>query len=170
MPRPAPHGEYAETPHVVSHDVAVSFIQPRYNMLERQAEADVLPQASTAGAGVIAYPPLAQGLLTDKYLAGSIPADSRAAELRGTEWLTARLTETRRNALRRRGELAGKRGQSLAQLALAWILRKTEVTSVLMRASRVEQIEENVAAPRNPSFSSDELTHIDAVLASMEEA
>jgi L-glyceraldehyde 3-phosphate reductase len=141
----------------------ITIHQPRYNLLERQVERDLLPHIRLTGTGVIAYSPLAQGLLTDKYLSGDIPAGSRAAELRGSEWLSSGLPEVRREGLRKLSDLARRRGQTLAQLALAWILRLPEITSVLMGASSVAQLEENVATIRNLSFSEDELKQIDAV-------
>jgi L-glyceraldehyde 3-phosphate reductase len=139
----------------------ITIHQPRYNMLDRAVEWDLLPHTRRAGAGVIAYSPLAQGVLTDKYLAGTVPAGSRAAELRGQRWLADQLTDARRESLQALSALARRRGQSLAQMALAWILRLPEVTSVLMGASSVDQIEENVAATRNLSFTPDELAEID---------
>jgi L-glyceraldehyde 3-phosphate reductase len=139
----------------------ITIHQPRYNLLERSVEWDLLPHTRLTGTGVIAFSPLAQGVLTDKYLAGTVPAGSRAAELRGQRWLADQLTDARRESLQALSALARRRGQSLAQMALAWILRLPEVTSVLMGASSVAQIEENVAATRNLSFTPDELAEID---------
>jgi L-glyceraldehyde 3-phosphate reductase len=139
----------------------ITIHQPRYNLLDRSVEWDLLPHTRLAGAGVIAFSPLAQGVLTEKYLAGTVPAGSRAAELRGERWLADQLTDARRASLQALSALARTRGQSLAQLALAWILRLPDVTSVLMGASSVAQIEENVAATRNLSFTPDELAEID---------
>jgi L-glyceraldehyde 3-phosphate reductase len=141
----------------------ITILQPRYNLLERQVEHDLLPHAELAGAGVIVYSPLAQGLLTGKYLADEIPLDSRAAELRGAEWLRQRLPPARRAALQALHAVAQRRGQSLAQLALAWILRLPGISSVLMGASSVEQIDENVAALGNLDFNEAELQEIDAL-------
>jgi len=151
-----------------NHLEPITIHQPRFNLLERQLERELLPHTQVAGTGVIVYSPLAQGLLTDKYLYGEIPTRSRATELRGSDWVAARLTETRRRGLLELNELARKRGQTLAQLALAWILHQPGVTSVLMGASSAAQIEENVATIRNLSFSEDELEHINTISVTME--
>jgi L-glyceraldehyde 3-phosphate reductase len=148
--------------------VPITILQPRFNLLERQQEGDLLPHAQVSGTGVIVYSPLAQGLLTDKYLHGDIPARSRAAELRGSEWVTSRLTDSRRAGLLELNEIARQRGQTLAQLALAWILHQPGVTSVLMGASSAAQIEENVATIDNLSFDDEELAKIDAISLAME--
>lgn len=148
------------------HDWApITIHQPYYNMLGRGIEADLLPQTERAGTGVIAFSPLASGLLTDKYLGGDIPEDSRAALSWGEENARGRLTPRRLGALRDLNELARRRGQTLAQLALAWVLRLPAVTSALIGASRAQQIEENVAALDNLDFSEEELSEIDAILA-----
>jgi L-glyceraldehyde 3-phosphate reductase len=139
----------------------ITIHQPRYNLLERAVEADLLPHTGRTGTGVIAYSPLAQGVLTDKYLAGAVPAGSRAAELRGEHWLADQLTDARRASLQALSALASRRGQTLAQMALAWTLRLPEVTSVLMGASNVGQIEENVAAVKSVTFTPNELAEID---------
>jgi len=135
--------------------------QPRYNLLGRSIEWDLLPQTIQAGTGVIVYCPLASGLLTDKYLGGDIPAESRAAQKWGKEWVANNLGADRRAALLRLNDLAQQRGQSLAQMALAWILRLPGITSALTGASSVRQIEENVAALASLDFSADELAQID---------
>jgi L-glyceraldehyde 3-phosphate reductase len=137
--------------------------QTRYNLLERDVERDLLPHTRQSGTGVIIYSPLAQGLLTEKYLHGRIPAGSRAEVLRGRTWLTSRLTESRRRGLLELNQLAAERGQTLAQMALAWILHQPGVTSVLMGASSVAQIDENVATLQNLAFSQEELQRIDAI-------
>jgi L-glyceraldehyde 3-phosphate reductase len=139
----------------------ITIHQPPYNMLRRMIEWDLLPQTERAGTGVIAFSPLASGLLTDKYLGGDIPAASRAAEKWGSAWVRENLTPERLAALRQLNELARARGQTLAQMALAWILRLPAVTSVLIGASSVQQVEENVAALSNLTFSDDELRRID---------
>ena len=133
--------------------------QPSYSMLNRWIEEDGLLDAlDEAGAGCIAFSPLAQGLLTDKYLTG-VPADSRAAQGKSLDPDT--LDENRLGRVRALNEIAGRRGQSLAQLALAWALRDHRVTSVLIGASSVKQLEDNVGALGNLDFSSEELTEID---------
>jgi L-glyceraldehyde 3-phosphate reductase len=137
--------------------------QPSYSLLNRRIEWDLLPQIERAGAGVVAFSPLANGLLTDRYLGGEIPADSRAALAWGAERAHQRLTPERLATLRALNELARRRGQTLAQLALAWSLRLPAVTSALIGASRVEQLEENVRALDNSEFGADELAEIDAL-------
>ncbi len=146
------------------HDFApITIHQPSYSLINRRIEGDLLPHTERAGAGVIAFAPLANGLLTDKYLGGDIPPDSRAALAWGEEGARRRLTPERLQTLRRLNEIAGRRGQSLAQMALAWTLRLPAVTSALIGASWVEQIEENVRALENPDFSAEELAEIDAL-------
>ncbi len=132
--------------------------QPSYSMLNRWIEEELLDVLGELGVGCIAFSPLAQGMLTDKYLAG-IPADSRAAQ--GKSLDPAMLTDESLAHIRALNELATQRGQSLAQLALAWILRDPRVTSVLVGASSVRQIEDSLAATRNLEFSADELQAID---------
>ncbi len=139
----------------------ITIHQPAYNMLNRTIEWDLLPHTERAGTGVIAFVPLASGLLTDKYLGGDIPAESRAAQRWGAEWVEKNLTPERRAVLRELNEMARARGQTLAQMALAWILRLPSVTSALIGASSVQQIEENVAALANLEFSEEELRRID---------
>lgn len=144
------------------HDWApVTIHQPSYNMLSRGIEKDLLPQTERAGTGVIAFVPLASGMLTDKYLSGDIPADSRAALLWGAENARRRLTPGRLETLRALNGVAQRRGQTLAQMALAWILRLPAITSALIGASKVEQIEENVNALDHLEFSKEELAEID---------
>jgi L-glyceraldehyde 3-phosphate reductase len=144
------------------HDWApITIHQPYYNMLGRGIEKDLLPQARRHGVGIIPFCPLASGLLSDKYLGGGIPARSRAAEKWGEDWVHKNLSEDRIGRLREVNEMAAKRGQTLAQLALAWILRLPEVTSALIGASTLEQIRENVKALENLSFSEAELARIE---------
>jgi L-glyceraldehyde 3-phosphate reductase len=135
--------------------------QPSYSMLNRWVEGGLLDTLADVGAGCIAFSPLAQGMLTDKYLTGTggIPSDSRMAE--GSSLSTDLLTEQNLTHLRVLNEIAGRRGQSLAQMALAWLLRDERVTSVLIGASSVSQLEQNIAALDNLEFSTDELTDID---------
>ena len=139
----------------------ITIHQPYYNMLRRGIEWDLLPQTERAGTGVIPFCPLASGLLTDKYLGGDMPAESRAAQHWGAAWLEQNLNEEKRARLITLNELAKQRGQTLAQMALAWILRLPTVTSALIGASSVKQIEENVAALDNLEFSKEELARID---------
>jgi L-glyceraldehyde 3-phosphate reductase len=136
--------------------------QPRYSMFSRWVEDGLLDVLGEDGIGGIAFCPLAQGLLTDRYLHG-IPSDSRASKpysfLKKKDIDEHRLGQV--NAL---NKLAGERGQSLAQMALAWVLRDGRMTSALIGASHVEQIEQNVAALANLQFSESELAAIDAIL------
>jgi L-glyceraldehyde 3-phosphate reductase len=132
--------------------------QPSYSMLNRWIEDGLLDTLAREGAGCIAFSPLAQGLLTGKYLAGR-PTGSRASH-DGT--LTAdQLSEENLGRIRALDEIARGRGQSLAQMALSWALRDERVTSVLIGASSVAQLEENLAATCHSGFSEDELTAID---------
>jgi L-glyceraldehyde 3-phosphate reductase len=132
--------------------------QPSYSMLNRWVEGGLLDTLEQVGAGCIAFSPLAQGMLTDKYLNG-IPASSRMAE--GSSLSQDLLTEPNLRHIRALNEIARRRGQTLAQLALAWLTRDERVTSVLIGASSVEQLEQNIAALDNVELSADELTEID---------
>ncbi len=136
--------------------------QPRYNMFERWTENGLLQMLEKNGVGCIAYSPLAQGTLTDKYING-IPAGSRASRS-GTTVGGRYLSEERLEKIRSLNEIAKKRGQSLAQMALAWVLRRPEVTSVLIGASSGAQLEDNAAALSNLAFSAEELAAIDEIL------
>jgi L-glyceraldehyde 3-phosphate reductase len=132
--------------------------QPSYSMLNRWVEEDLLDVLSDTGVGCIAFSPLAQGLLTDRYLTG-VPADSRAAQ--GKSLDPHQLSEENLERIRGLNRIAGDRGQSLAQLALSWVLRDPRVTSVLIGASHVRQLEANVAAVHSPEFTDTELAEID---------
>jgi L-glyceraldehyde 3-phosphate reductase len=132
--------------------------QPSYSMLNRWVENGLLDTLEGVGAGCIAFSPLAQGMLTDKYLDG-VPSDSRMAE--DSTLSTDLLTEQNLGHLRALNAIAGRRGQSLAQMALAWIARDERVCSVLVGASSVGQLEQNIAALDKPVFSQEELTEID---------
>jgi L-glyceraldehyde 3-phosphate reductase len=138
--------------------------QPKYHMLERaEVEGGILDACAAAGMGVIAFMPLAQGLLTSRYLAGT-PADSRAAS--SSPFLKEEVvTPDKVEKARALGDIAKARGQSLAQMAIAWTLRDPRVTSALIGASRPEQIEENVAALAAGPLTQGELAAIDRVLA-----
>ncbi|HTT19752.1 MAG TPA: L-glyceraldehyde 3-phosphate reductase [Candidatus Sulfotelmatobacter sp.] len=136
--------------------------QPKYSMFDRTIEKSLLDVLGREGVGCIAFCPLAQGLLTDRYLKG-IPADSRAG--RPDTFLKKNdVTEDALTKVRALSEVARSRGQSVAQLALAWVLRDPRMTSALIGASRIEQIEQNVAALANLHFSSDELALIESIL------
>lgn len=133
--------------------------QSFYNLLYRDVEKSLLPLAAEKGVGVIAFSPLAQGLLSTKYVDG-IPDESRAAKL-WDDKQRALLTSEFREKTRKLNEIAKRRGQTLPQMALAWILRRKEVTSVLFGASDIDQVEENVKALEKLDFSADELKQID---------
>jgi L-glyceraldehyde 3-phosphate reductase len=128
-------------------------------MLNRWIEPELLDTLGDEGIGCIAFSPLAQGMLTDRYLDG-IPADSRAGR-QGTALSADRLTEESLAKVRALNEIAAQRGQSLAQMAIAWVLRDPRVTSALIGASSVEQLEANLAALDRLDLSDDELAEID---------
>lgn len=134
--------------------------QPSYNLFNRWVEKDLLAASGEVGAGVIAFTPLAQGLLTGKYLNG-IPADARVNRPGGDFLRPDHLKEENIERARSLNEIAARRGQSLAQLALAWVLRDPRVTSALIGASSAAQVEENVAALNGLSFTDAELAEID---------
>ncbi len=136
--------------------------QPRYNMFDRAIEADLFPALRDEGIGCIVFSPLAQGMLSDRYLDG-IPEGSRASKAHGF-LRPALLTEERLAKIRRLNEFAKARGQSLAQLALAWALRDPVVTSALIGASRPAQLDDAVGALRAAPLSADELAAIDGIL------
>lgn len=135
--------------------------QGRYNMLTRQPEEVIIPQAHKNGTGFIAFSPLAQGLLTDRYLQG-VPDGSRmsTSQFLRPEALTDELVIK----LRALNEVASLRGQSLVEMALAWLLRDERVTSVIIGASSVEQLAKNLRARESQTFTSEELARIDAIL------
>jgi L-glyceraldehyde 3-phosphate reductase len=132
--------------------------QPSYSMFNRWIEGGLLDVLEQEGVGCIAFTALAQGLLTNRYLDG-VPADSRAAQ--GKSLSTDQISEDNLARVRALNEIAAGRGQTLAQLALAWVLRDARVTSTLIGASSVAQLEDNVAAVGNLDFTADELAAID---------
>ena len=134
--------------------------QPSYNMLNRWIEGGLLDTLATEGIGCIAFTPLAQGLLTNKYLAGA-PQDARINRPGGGSLQGAHLSPQNLERVRALAAIAARRGQSLAQMALAWVLRDPRVTSALIGASSAAQVRENVAALQNLGFSADELAEID---------
>lgn len=137
--------------------------QVRYSMFERTPERGLFDTLHSVGMGGIVFSPLAQGLLTNRYLSG-IPADARAS--RDPRFLKPdQITEQKISRIRALDALARQRGQSLAQMALAWVLRQPCVTSALIGASKPDQIAENIAVIANLEFSSDELTQIETILA-----
>jgi L-glyceraldehyde 3-phosphate reductase len=132
--------------------------QPSYSMLNRWIEDELLALLGSDGVGTIVFSPLAQGLLTDRYLHG-VPEDSRVR--RGEEFDERLLSEENLARVRALNEIAERRGQSLAQLAIAWALRDARVSSALIGASSVTQLEQNVAALENLDFTPEELAEID---------
>jgi len=134
--------------------------QPSYNLLNRWIEPELLGALEAEGMGCIAFTPLAQGLLTDKYLKG-IPAGARPNQPGGGSLRPEHLSEQNLRKVRALDAIAKARGQSLAQMALAWVLRDRRVTSALLGASRVAQLRENVAALSNLAFTAEELRAID---------
>jgi L-glyceraldehyde 3-phosphate reductase len=136
--------------------------QPRYSMLERWVENGLLDTLEKKGIGSIAFSPLAQGLLTNKYLDG-IPADSRAA-IDGGYLDRSLITEELLVKIQKLNELATERGQTLAQMSIAWLLKDERVTSVLAGVSRVSQLEDNITALHKLEFSEKELKKIDSIL------
>ena len=138
--------------------------QYRY-MFDRAVEAEILPFAAASGSGFIAFSPLAQGLLTDKYLNG-IPEHSRAARSSGF-LQRSQVTPEKIEAARQLNEIAHRRGQTLAEMALAWVLRDERMTSVIVGASSVNQLADNLKALEHLEFTSEELAEIEQILSRM---
>lgn len=143
---------------LAEHKIPLLIHQPRYNMFDRHIENGLFPVLDELGMGSIVFSPLAQGLLTDRYLQG-IPADSRAANSRFLS--SSNITDEYLDRARGLNEIAAARGQSLAQLALTWVLRIPQVTSALIGASSVAQLENNVAALDSPPLTDEEIAAID---------
>lgn len=147
--------------YLAAHDVPCLIYQGRYNIFDRDVEeSGILDQAKENGVGFIAFSPLAQGLLTDRYLDG-IPADSRIAH--GGHLKKESLTETRLHQIKALNEMAERRGQNLAEMSLSWVLKDERVTSVIVGASSVNQIEKNLKALQGSSFSQEELQQINDI-------
>jgi L-glyceraldehyde 3-phosphate reductase len=146
----------------ILHSMGVKALihQPSYSLLNRWIEEDLLDTLADTGMGCIAFSALAQGLLTDKYLNG-IPATARINQPGGGSFKAEHLSEANLKHVRALNEIALARGQSLAQMAIAWVLRDARVTSALIGASRPAQITELVGALQNLAFSADELAAID---------
>lgn len=136
--------------------------QPKYSMFERWVEDGLMDVLGETGVGCIPFSPLAQGLLTDKYLK-EIPADSRAAKSHGF-LQTSQITSETLEKIGKLNTIAINRGQTLAQMALAWLLKDARVTSVLIGASRVSQLEDSLKCLENQAFSSEELVQIEGIL------
>jgi L-glyceraldehyde 3-phosphate reductase len=154
-------GEHTARAAAILADLGTPLVihQPSYSMFNRWIETDLLDVLDAQGIGCIAFTALAQGLLTDRYLDG-IPADSRAAA--GKSLSTQMINDDNLARIRALNDIARGRGQTLAQLALAWVLRSSTMTSTLIGASSVQQLEDNVAAAAKLDFSDDELAAIDA--------
>ena len=148
----------------ILRDLGTPFVihQPRYSMFDRWVEGGLLEALRETGVGGIPFSPLEQGLLSDKYLRG-IPEDSRAGSSHGY-LRPEHVTDDKLEKVRALDAIARERGQTLAQMALAWVLRHPEITSALIGASRVEQIEDAVKALEHLSFTPEELERIEAVL------
>ena len=136
--------------------------QPQYNMLQRKWEDDVFPACERHGLGIVCYSPLAEGLLTGKYN-DAVPGDSRAADPNQSHFIKDKINEDNLSMVRRLTELAEGLGMSMSQLALAWCLRRPELTSTIIGASRASQIEENVKAS-DLTLDADVLDRINAIL------
>lgn len=157
-------GETMERAAAILKELRCPFVinQNRYSIFDRTIEQNGLKEAAVrSGKGIIAFSPLAQGLLTDRYLSG-VPEDSRI-RTDGRFLTEAALTRERMEQVKRLGALAAERGQTLAEMALAWVLRDKKVTSVLVGASRPEQILDNIRALENTSFTEEELKTIDEI-------
>ena len=136
--------------------------QPRYSMMDRWVENGLLDVLGEKGIGSIAFSPLEQGLLTDKYLKG-IPADSRAAK-DGRYLKPEQIAPEKLAKIQALNQIATQRGQTLAQMAIAWLLKDSRITSVLIGVSKAEQLDDNVAAVKNSNFSASELSEIESIL------
>ena len=141
------------------HGIPLTIHQPRYSMFDRHVEDGLFPALDEVGAGSIVFSPLAQGLLTDRYLDGRVPADSRAATSRFLS--EDAIDETYLERVRGLAEVASGRNQSIAQLALSWVLRQEAVTSALIGASSVAQLEQNVASLEAGPLTDDEIAAIE---------
>ncbi|MGH8777504.1 L-glyceraldehyde 3-phosphate reductase [Paraburkholderia sp.] len=146
---------------LAEYKVPLLIHQPAYNMLNRWVEHELLDTLDEVGAGSIAFTPLAQGLLTGKYLNG-VPQDARINKAGGGSLKQEHLSEQNIEHVRKLNDIAQRRGQSLAQMALAWTLRDSRVTSALIGASKPEQVRENAGALKNLSFTKEELAEIDS--------
>jgi len=144
---------------IAEHKVPIVIHQPRYNMFDRRMENGLLEALDETGMGSIVFSPLAQGLLTDRYLDGNVPSDSRAAQ---NHFLSSTsISDEYLKKARALNEVARERGQTLAQLALSWVLRHPQVTSALIGASSVRQLEQNIAALEAAPLSDEELARIE---------
>ena len=151
---------------VKQHDWSpITIHQPAYNMLDRWVEKDLLQYTAEAGTGVIAFVPLSQGVLTDRYLNG-LPSDSRIGRCgdSGKQWYERLKADGVIDKVAKLNEIAKSRGQKMAQMAITWILRDDRITSVLIGASRVEQLEDNLQAAQASPLTDEELQEIEQIL------
>jgi L-glyceraldehyde 3-phosphate reductase len=151
---------------IKQHDWSpITIHQPSYNMLDRWVEKDLLPYTAEAGTGVIAFVPLSQGVLTDKYLHG-LPSDSRIGRHgeSGKQWYERLKADGVIDKVAKLNEIAKLRGQTMAQMAITWLLRDERITSVLIGASRVEQLAGNLQAAQAAPLTDEELQKIEAIL------
>ncbi len=144
---------------LAEHKVPLLIHQPRYSMFDRHIEDGLFPVLDELGVGSIVFSPLAQGMLTDRYLDGKVPSDSRAATSRFLS--EEQMSPIYLERVRALNDIAAGRGQTLAQLALSWVLRRPQVTSALIGASSVAQLEQNVAALDAPPLTADEIDAIE---------
>ncbi|MCU1597298.1 MAG: aldo/keto reductase [Glaciihabitans sp.] len=155
----SPEQTLAAAAALAEHNIPLTIHQPRYNMFDRHIEDGLFPVLDRVGAGSIVFSPLAQGLLTDRYIDGKVPADSRVAEGR---WLNeSTITDDYLARVRALNHIANERGESLAQLALTWVLRHPQVTSALIGASSVAQLENNVGTLAKPALTAEEIAAIE---------
>ena len=155
----SPEQTVAAAAALAEHKIPLTLHQPRYNMFDRHIEDGLFPVLDQVGAGSVVFSPLAQGLLTDRYLDGTVPADSRAAK---GHWLNAeKITEEYLTRVRGLNRIANQRGQTLAQLALSWVLRHPQVTSAIIGASSVAQLENNIGALASPQLTDAEIASIE---------
>jgi len=148
------------------HDwTPITIHQPSYSMLNRWVESDLLPHTAEAGTGVIAFCPLQQGVLTDRYLNG-LPSDSRRGKQgeRGEQWYEEQKAAGVWDKVAALNQIGKARGQTMAQLAITWLLRDARVTSVLIGASKVEQIAQNIQAAKTAPLTEAELAQIETIL------
>ena len=159
------NAEQAETAIAILKDLGTPCVihQPKYSMFERTPERGLLDVLEKNGVGCIPYSPLAQGMLTKRYLDG-IPDDSRAAKEHGF-LKTGDITNEKLDKIKQLNRLAVERGQSLSQMAIAWLMRKPVVTSVLIGVSSTQQLDDNLATLDNISFANEELEQIEKILA-----
>jgi L-glyceraldehyde 3-phosphate reductase len=144
---------------LAEYRIPLAIHQPRYNMFDRHIENGLFPALDKIGTGAIVFSPLAQGLLTDRYIDGTVPPDSRAAEGR---WIdSTKITDEYLARVRALNHIANDRGQSLAQLALTWVLRHPQVSSALIGASSVAQLENNIGTLAKPPLTDEEIAAIE---------